>query len=482
MVAESPNPNESAEVSLSLIEYLDEWQKMINAGDSPQNVLQQMCEYLEGQDEEQMDLIIRSDKEIREEIETIFETSIKTCVDKGLILGVRALVKYSEIFPRHAQSIFEKYTDQIAQAFYKNVSILHTYPPTRYLREMKPEWTAAILETRNQSPDKILNTLEQKINDAVENKDFQIDSVSDFAFWFNFLRQQSREDADQIFKDKIQTFEVLFEAFALHPTPQIADDLHQIINFIAVKFLKLPNNDSQDLISNERKKQLFANIDATKQNLKENPFERLGFEDFVDPIQQIFPRPQNVGADILVLYHFSLFSQSIKSLKSVLNFLTSDFRLPQKEENPYDEFLQDLNRFAKNKKPNVLDGFSFQSFWIRLLSTLLSEPMRSSFTFDQIEQIINAFATYQKTNPKNQKEMQEQVLNIFLKEAQNMLRKNETGEFFMFFGAIKKYFIEIVPDFCAQIRTELDHPNPQKRIQFSSAANQIAEKLMILHR
>ena len=480
MVAENPPPNELAEVSLSPIEHLLKWQKMLDAGDFPQNVLPQMCEYLGAKDEIEM-FVSGNSAEVQKTAEKIFGDLIGICRNEDLIFWGRALKKYNGLIPGQGQAIFEKYQSQIAQAFYKNVPSLYTYPPTRYLREMEPEWTAAILETRNQSPDKILNTLEQKINDEVENKDFQIDSVSDFAFWFNFLRQQSKENADQIFKDKIQTFEVLFEAFALHPTPQIADDLHQIINFISTKFIKLSTDDSQALISNEHKKQLLANIEATKQNLKENPFERLGFEDFIAPIQQIFPRPQNVGADILVLYHFSLFSQYTRSLKSVLNFLTSDFRLPQKEENPYDEFLQDLNRFAKNKKPNVLDGFSFQSFWIRLLSTLLSEPMRSSFTFDQIEQIINAFATYQKTNPKNQKEMQEQVLNIFLKEAQNMLRKNETGEFFMFFGAIKKYFIEIVPDFCAQIRTELDHPNPQNRIQFSSAATQLAEKLMILH-
>ena len=481
MVAENKSPAESAEVSLSLIEYLDEWQEMLNSGVYPQNVLQQMCKYLGAKDEIEI-FIIGDSEEVQKNAEKIFVDLIGICRNEDLIFWGRALKKYNELIPENGQTIFEKYTKEIAQAFYSSSPIGQTYLPTKYLREMKPEWISAILETKNESPARILNTLEQQINDEVQNKDFPIDSVSEFAFWFNFLRHNSGARTEKLFKDKIQTFEILFEAFALHPTPQIADDLHQIINFISTKFIKLSTDDSQALISNEHKKQLLANIEATKQNLKENPFERLGFEDFVDPIQQIFPRPQNVGSDILVWYHFSLFSQYTRSLKSVLNFLTSDFRLPQKEENPYDEFLQDLNRFAKNKKPNVLDGFSFQSFWIRLLSTLLSEPMRSSFTFDQIEQIINAFATYQKTNPKNQKEMQEQVLNIFLKEAQNMLRKNETGEFFMFFGAIKKYFIEIVPDFCAQIRTELDHPNPQNRIQFSSAATQLAEKLMILHR
>ena len=480
MVAESLTPNESAEVSLSLIEHLLEWQKMLDAGDFPQNVLQQMWEYLGAKDEIEM-FVVGNIKEVQKTAEKIFVDLIGICRNEDLIFWGRALKKYNELIPENGQTIFEKYTKEIAQAFYSSSPIGQTYLPTKYLREMKPEWISAILETKNESPARILNTLEQQINDAVENKDFQIDSVSDFAFWFNFLRQQSKENADQIFKDKIQTFEVLFEAFALHPTPQIADDLHQIINFISTKFIKLSTDDSQALISNEHKKQLLANIEATKQNLKENPFERLGFEDFIAPIQQIFPRPQNVGADILVLYHFSLFSQYTRSLKSVLNFLTSDFRLPQKEENPYDEFLQDLNRFAQNKKPSVLDEFSFQKFWISLLSTLLSEPMRSSFTFDQIEQIINAFATYQKTNPKNQKEMQEPVLNIFLKEAQNMLRKNETGEFAIFFSALKTHWSEIVPKFCAQIRAELDNPNPQNRIQFLSDSADSARFSMTLY-
>ena len=480
MVAENKSPAESAEVSLSPIEHLLKWQKMLDAGDFPQNVLQQMCEYLGAKDEIEM-FVVGNIKEVQKNAEKIFVDLIGICRNEDLIFWGRALKKYNDLIPGQGQAIFKTYQNKIAQAFYKNVSILHTYPPTRYLREMEPEWTAAILETRNQSPDKILNTLEQKINDEVENKDFQIDSVSDFAFWFNFLRQQSKEDADQIFKEKIQTFEVLFEAFALHPTPQIADDLHQIINFISTKFIKLSTDDSQALISDERKKQLFASIEATKQNLKENPFKILGFEDFIAPIQQIFPRPRNTGVHILVLYQISLFSQYTRSLKSVLNFLTADFRLPQKEENPYDEFLQDLNRFATSKKPGILAEFKFQNFWVRLLSTLLSEPMRSSFTFDQIEQIINAFATYQKTNPKNQKEMQEQVLNIFLKEAQNMLRKNETGEFAIFFSALKTHWSEIVPKFCAQIRAELDNPNPQNRIQFLSDSADSARFSMTLY-